>query len=356
MLFARAFPDCLPTVPVRRALHTGRRTWPVREWVSERGGSAHWYGWQRIPDEQVTLAEILAHAGYRTGFYADTYHLFKPTMNFHRGFLQWEWLRGQEMDRLRAPALVSEELVLAAIPPGDVLPASLRQMMRQYLANAAARTVEERYFAPAVFRSAMRFLEENAPDRTGQPFFLCVDSFDPHEPWDPPAYYADLYDPGYAGRQVIQPRYGPSDYLSGPELRHMRALYAGEVTMVDAWIGRLLQKVRDLGCWDNTAVVFLSDHGHQLGEHGLTGKVPAGLYPELTDLPLLIKHPHGAAAGTRVDVFDLARDPGWQTNLAADRPTITREIQQLAEHDAGGPLPRYDRMREQATLPWHRRT
>ena len=83
----------------------------------------------------------------------------------------------------------------------------------------------------------------------------------------------------------------------------MRALYAGEVTMVDAWLGHLLQTLRDVGEWDNTCIVFLSDHGHQLGEHGLTGKVSSGLYPELMDIPLLIKHPRGEEAGKRVDAF-----------------------------------------------------
>jgi len=53
----------------------------------------------------------------------------------------------------------------------------------------------------------------------------------------------------------------------------MRALYAGEVTMVDRWLGRFLDKARSLGLLDKSLVIVTSDHGHQLGEHGLLGKV-----------------------------------------------------------------------------------
>ena len=53
---------------------------------------------------------------------------------------------------------------------------------------------------------------------------LHVDTFDPHEPWDPPARYVDLYDPGYTGEAVIYPRYGSTDVLSDAELHHCRAL------------------------------------------------------------------------------------------------------------------------------------
>src|SRR6266542_165266 len=63
VLFTTAYPDALPTLPVRRALHTGQRTWPFRDWVPQRWDNVRNYGWQRIPEEQITLAEILAQAG-----------------------------------------------------------------------------------------------------------------------------------------------------------------------------------------------------------------------------------------------------------------------------------------------------
>ena len=58
-------------------------------------------GWHGVPPHQQTLAERLSRAGYATGLVADTYHLFKPTMNFTRGFMNWEFFRGQEADPYR---------------------------------------------------------------------------------------------------------------------------------------------------------------------------------------------------------------------------------------------------------------
>ena len=101
-----------------------------------------------------------------------------------------------------------------------------------------------------------------------QPFFMVVDSYDVHEPWDPPKKYVDLYDDGYNGPEPYLPSYGSSDYLTGRQLERMRALYAAEVTMVDTWLGRFLEKAADLRLDENTLFILLSDHGVMLGEHG----------------------------------------------------------------------------------------
>ena len=53
--------------------------------------------------------------------------------------------------------------------------------------------------------------------------------------------------------------------MSEDEIEHVRALYAGEVTMVDRWVGRLLDKVEQLGLLDNTLIIYCSDHGHYHG-------------------------------------------------------------------------------------------
>jgi arylsulfatase A-like enzyme len=94
-------------------------------------------------------------------------------------------------------------------------------------------------------------------------FFLWIDTFDPHEPWDPPQYYIDRYDPGYKGRVFEAPTYGLRRKMgiTDRELKHIRARYAAEVTMVDAWFGHLLQKVERLGILDETVIIFTSDHG-----------------------------------------------------------------------------------------------
>ena len=305
--FTRAYPESLPTLPMRRTLHTGLRTWPFRGWIPQRGDIVRAYGWQRIPEDQTTLAEVLNGEGYQTGFITDTYHQFKPSMNFHRGFSQWRWVRGQEMDSFESTLPIGQEQVDRFIPPRLSEPRQqlLRGLLTRHLANQQEREREEDYQAPRVFREAMRWLEQNR--RAGK-FFLIVDSFDPHEPWDPPREYAEMYDPGYKGQEFVSPSYGRSDYLSEEELKHMRALYAGEVTMVDRWLGRFLELARSLGMLEDTLLIVTSDHGHQLGEHGLTGKVSRGLWCELMDVPLFVRSPDGQLAGRRADAFAQHQD------------------------------------------------
>jgi arylsulfatase A-like enzyme len=305
MVFTHAFPESLPTLPMRRSLHTGLRTWPVHDWTPDKGDAVAPLvrGWQRIPEEQVTISESLMNQGYHTAFITDTHHYFKPSKNYHRGFRQFSWVRGQESDPWRSTLNVDPQEVEALLPPGlsDAQAAISNMILTQYLANQAGRESEEDYQAPRVFREAMDWLEEN---RKAERFFLLLDVFDPHEPWDPPQEYVDMYaDPDYDGPPVIQPVYGPSDYLTDDQLQHMRARYAAEVTMVDRWLGRFLDRARELGMLDDTLLIVTSDHGHQLGEHGIIGKVSRGLWYELVDVPLIVRRPDGVGAGTRVDSF-----------------------------------------------------
>jgi arylsulfatase A-like enzyme len=81
----------------------------------------------------------------------------------------------------------------------------------------------------------------------------------------------------------------------------MRALYAGELTMADRWVGELLGRLDELRLLERTVVVFWSDHGMSLAERGYVGKNPSQLFAEMVDVPLLIRHPEGRKAGTATD-------------------------------------------------------
>jgi len=175
------------------------------------------------------------------------------------------------------------------------------KLVTHYLSIKAKWQGEEDHYAAKTFSNAIEWLEDSR--EATDPFFLYIDSFDPHEPFDPPRKYVDLYDPGYEGVEMIHPHYGPTRFLSEAELKHMRALYAGAVTMVDTWFGKFMDKLRELGHLDNTLFILTSDHGFQLGEHGVAGKVPAGMYWELMDAPLMIRHPQGIGAGGRNDAL-----------------------------------------------------
>ncbi|MBW1699833.1 MAG: sulfatase-like hydrolase/transferase [Deltaproteobacteria bacterium] len=73
--FTKTYPESLPTIPVRRAIHTGKRCFPFRNWKSFKQWPVP--GWIPIPEEDVTLAEILQEKGYTTAFITDVYHMWK---------------------------------------------------------------------------------------------------------------------------------------------------------------------------------------------------------------------------------------------------------------------------------------
>ena len=291
--FTRAYPESIPTIPARRAIHTGLRTWPFRDWDPPEWDVIQLYGWQPIPEDQTTLAEILQAEGYHTALVTDTQHEFKPAYNFHRGFNSFDFIRGQERDYYKPHWLAEDELDRCLL--GGAHRFKQESIMQQYFANTAGRKTEEDWFAPQVFARATELLEGASK---GQPFFLVVDCFDPHEPWDPPRHYVDLYDAAdYDGPEPMITSYGDTGYLTERQLERMRALYAGEVTMTDRWLGYFLEKVDDLGLTGDTLLLVLSDHGHALGEHGVAGKLPSAMYPELTDILFFVRHPEGKGAG-----------------------------------------------------------
>lgn len=282
-----AFIGSFPTVPCRHDLLTGQATFTFKPWSP-------------LDRDTVTLQDVLRAAGVYTALVVDTPHPFRPDYNYQRNFDFIQVNRGQEMD-------------LYELRPLPVkLPCNPRKLrdgtrtMTQYLRNVADRKVEEDYFCARTMRAAADWLTAN---QRRQPFFLYVDTFDPHEPWDPPALYVKPYDPDYRGEDVTYPRYDRwEEFLTPKELKHCRALYAGEASMVDRWVGHLLERIEKLGLFENTLVLFLADHGFYLGEHGFIGKAlirggyyqSLAMYSEVCRVPWLVHYP-GCRPGQVVD-------------------------------------------------------
>lgn len=302
--FTRAYPEAAPTIPARRAIHTGFRSFPFRDWSPRPDYDVNLYGWRPLLEDQPTLAEILRADGYATMLVTDTLHMFRPSYNFHRGFDVFEFIRGQERDLYRPLSRASDEKLQGCLTGGPTAQRT-EDILRQYFANTAGRRKEEDWFSPQLFGKGADLLEA-AKDL--QPFFMMVDSYDVHEPWDPPKKYIDLYDDEYNGPEPYVPSYGSSDYLTDRQLERMRALYAAEVTMVDAWLGRFLEKAEDLRLAGNTLFVILSDHGVMLGEHGEVGKKASAMYPGLVSIPFWIRHPEGKGAGEESDYYASTHD------------------------------------------------
>ena len=309
LVFDKAYPESLPTIPVRRAVHTGIRTFPFthekpnlrsEDFVEEPG-------WNPIPPNQTHLAEYMNRFAYITTFITSTYHQFKPNMNFHLGFDEWHYIRGQEHDNYKARMRGSQRELNKIIRNYTVQKTKENKgavhlqklLLKKYLANVQDRIIEKDYFPAQTFMKALDCITRLKESGN---IFCLIDEFDPHEPWDPPDKYFELYiDKNYTGNRIILPLYGRNlKYLSIDELKCMRACYAGEVSLCDNWFGYFIEKIKEMEIYDESLIILISDHGHSLGEHGVMGKIPTHLYPELVEIPLMIKPPGGVNGPKRI--------------------------------------------------------
>ncbi len=306
--FTRAFPEAMPTVPARRSLMMGRRVYPWHDWRPTRNlpGSP---GWTGLGEDTTTWIRALRRYGYWTAYATDN-----PFLGFSA---EWKGFRqtvdrfariGGQVGALRPASSVSDREVLRWLPKGM---RSQRYMsgMRQHLANVAGATDERYAGSTRVFGIAADALAQAR--RTGRPWALVVDCFDPHEPWTPPRKYLGLYgDPDEAGSWPGNVQYAHADYMPASAVKRLPIVYGASVSMADAALGAFLERFYASGEADDTIVVFLSDHGIVLGERGWTGKPALELHPELIQVPFMIRDPGGRRAGETTDYFASPHDVG----------------------------------------------
>jgi arylsulfatase A-like enzyme len=296
---SNAFLCSWPTVLARHDILTATPTCTYKQWSS-------------LAQSTLTLPVVLKSAGVHTALACDTYAPYTDAFNYQRGFRDFMRIHGQAY----------EPWVKGDVPfrfPCDKR--KLRDpdgLSAAYFKNVTKRRpgVEEDWFCAQTSRAAIDWLKKN---HASQPFFLMVDIFDPHEPWDPPRRFVNMYGRDYHGEEVQNPRYDLwRNFLTEPELKHCRALYAAEATMADEWAGRFLETVRDLHLFDNTMILYLSDHGSYIGDHGYIGKGISRdhslkddlaknkvyenfpLYPEMCRIPMAAYYP-GCKPGTTVN-------------------------------------------------------
>jgi arylsulfatase A-like enzyme len=288
--FTEYYGENLPTIPCRSSWWTGQYLFAQR-------------GWQPFTGKDLLLAEVLWQHDVASALVTDTYHMHKPVYNCGRGFDTTVFIRGQEYDPWVVDESIPVDLGVHHRLRGDDKDPAWRQRFGQYLRNRTRFQTEEDYPAPRVVKEAIRWLEDKTRSQK-QSLFLWVDLFDPHEPWDPPAPYRELYDPGYTGQELIDPVPGMVEgYMTPREVEHTKALYAGEVSFVDKWVGVLLQRIKDLGLYENSLILFMSDHGEPFGEHGFIRKAFPRGYEELAHIPLLLRHPDGHGRGKQIGAF-----------------------------------------------------
>lgn len=271
VIFDQHWSGSLPCMPARRDIMTGRLAFLER-------------GWGGIEPFDVTLPQMLREGQVFSHMVTDHYHYFATGgENYIQAFDTWDFHRGQETD----------PWVSRVNPPS--LPESYYGQIRpQYEKNRSAFVNEEDYPCPKTMQAACRWLEDN---KEADRFFLMVEAFDPHEPFDCPQHYLDLYQDDYNGPRYNWPNYGrvtePAEATG-----HLRKRYAANLTMIDVWLGKLLDVMDNQNLWEDTLVIFTTDHGFLLGEHEWTGKNFMHAYNEVAHLPLMIYAP-GMTDGTK---------------------------------------------------------
>jgi len=172
-------------------------------------------------------------------------------------------------------------------------------------------------------RKAETFIEDNA-DRD-RPWLFSVNVFDPHHPFDPPASHLDRYLdaleeiplPAYGdGELDDKPPYQANDHrgayntegvyphaeMSAADHRLVRAAYWAMIDLIDDAVGRTLDALERTGQLEDTIVIFTSDHGEMLGDHGIYLKGPY-FYEEAVRVPLIVSWPGRVEEGVRTDAL-----------------------------------------------------
>jgi arylsulfatase A-like enzyme len=318
--FLNAHPEGMPTIPARRAIMSGKRTYPFRGWRPRWRDLPPQPGWEPVGSDGEMWTATLARAGWTTGYVTDNPHLLMPVhRRFRNTFDRVELVQGQVPVRRRPRGLPGPRETARYVPKA-LRGTNSERRMANYLALNPRGRAEAEYNAAKVFRGGIGWIEWA---RARQPFALVIDSFDAHEPWDAPRRLIDLYGPaGHRGLQPIQPFATPAARprdldLSRRTLRRMRQLYAAEVTLVDVWLGRFLDRLENLGLAGNTLVILVSDHGVLLGEHGWIGKRFTEMHRELTHVPLIMRHPSGKGRGRTSNYLASTHDIG---------PTVLSEL------------------------------
>ncbi len=180
-LYEQAFGEGLPTLPARRVMITGRRIVPF-EHHAQHSDKVTVPGWHPLFYEDVTLAEHLLAQGYATCMVTDVYHMMKPGKNFHRGFEYWYWVRGVEDDRYNWRDLERVKDVWPTVTSWSGGPQDPRHWLAQHINGRVQWKSDADSLVGRVMTKASDWVRGFRGD---YPFFMWIDCFDPHEPWDP---------------------------------------------------------------------------------------------------------------------------------------------------------------------------
>lgn len=289
--FDQHYVGSMPCMPARRDIMTGRMSFLHRSWGP-------------IEPFDNTFTEMLAEQkGVYSHLATDHFHYWEDGgATYHNRYSGYDLVRGQEGDRW------------TGVVDPDWEDLSQRFHQSQYATNRHYKLANmlnrERIRDEADFPSArtvdcgLEFMRRNAQ---ADDWFLQIECFDPHEPFQAPERFRDQFPTNWDGPILDWPRYGRVADLP-EECDELRANYYASMAHCDALLGRVLDQFDREGLWENTALVVTTDHGFLLGEHDFWGKNRMNLYNEIAQIPLFLHDPRNPRPGQRISALTQTPD------------------------------------------------
>lgn len=278
-VFDNFFVGSLPCMPARRDLQTGRYNFLHRSWGP-------------MEPFDNSMPKLLKQNGVYSRLVSDHDHYWEDGgCTYHTMYSSWEAIRGQEADPWTR--IIDEPNIPDHVP--TMREFTHPEWWKNNWCNKEVIHKSQRWPQNLVFDDGLEFLSENHEKDN---WFIQIETFDPHEPFDAPEEFLKMYDDDYDGKHFDWPSYAPVTE-SEAEVSHIRKRYAALLSMCDRNLGRILDFMDANDMWKDTMLIVNTDHGFMLGEKDWWAKSVMPCYNELANTPFFIWDPRHQHPGER---------------------------------------------------------